>query len=275
MKLSISFFILFPILTILASKTSSAIEPNQWDNFQGGTTLSWTSGSLNPNPPVIVFNGGPAGAGDAYLLVTATGNPGAGGRMITFNQNQWAGNYLSAGVTMVSMHLNNYRTSPLSMRIVLRGAGGDFWSISPVNLPAQSGWQETQFSLAASNLTGGVNLTTTLSNVTEVRIIHSISGGLQGDIINATLGVDNITAAENPLPVELISFVAKQSGNNVLLSWATASEINNSGFEIERSTSIEDTWKTIGFVPGTIPVARQINIFLLIKTLMPGAIATD
>ncbi len=36
------------------------------------------------------------------------------------------------------------------------------------------------------------------------------------------------------VPVELISFTALQSENNILLEWQTATETNNSGFEIQR-----------------------------------------
>jgi hypothetical protein len=40
----------------------------------------------------------------------------------------------------------------------------------------------------------------------------------------------------NPLPVELISFTGKISGENILLNWATASELNNDYFIIEKAT---------------------------------------
>ncbi|MFA7381533.1 MAG: T9SS type A sorting domain-containing protein [Bacteroidia bacterium] len=40
----------------------------------------------------------------------------------------------------------------------------------------------------------------------------------------------------NPLPVEWISFTGKKVFDNVELSWITATEINNSHFEVERST---------------------------------------
>jgi hypothetical protein len=50
------------------------------------------------------------------------------------------------------------------------------------------------------------------------------------------------------VPVELISFSAIQNGNQVDLEWQTATEANNSGFEIERMKN--DIWETIGFVPG-------------------------
>ncbi len=51
------------------------------------------------------------------------------------------------------------------------------------------------------------------------------------------------------LPVELASFVSVISGNDVTLNWSTSSEINNSGFDIERSSSPE-VWEKIGFING-------------------------
>lgn len=51
------------------------------------------------------------------------------------------------------------------------------------------------------------------------------------------------------LPVELASFSASTSHNNIILSWETASEINNKGFEIERKLKNQD-WETVGFVGG-------------------------
>jgi hypothetical protein len=51
------------------------------------------------------------------------------------------------------------------------------------------------------------------------------------------------------IPVELTSFTANVSGNDVTLNWTTATETNNSGFTIERSQS-ESNWQKIGFVPG-------------------------
>ena len=51
------------------------------------------------------------------------------------------------------------------------------------------------------------------------------------------------------IPVELISFTARANNNTVELSWATATELNNYGFEIERKSL--DTWEKIGFVEGS------------------------
>ena len=55
---------------------------------------------------------------------------------------------------------------------------------------------------------------------------------------------------ENVTPVELVSFNAVLIDNDVQLSWATATETNNSGFEILRKAQNDQTWGTIGFVPG-------------------------
>ncbi|RSK43237.1 T9SS type A sorting domain-containing protein [Hymenobacter perfusus] len=41
--------------------------------------------------------------------------------------------------------------------------------------------------------------------------------------------------APSPLPVTLVSFSAKVKGNQVALNWVTASELNNKGFEVQRS----------------------------------------
>jgi len=51
------------------------------------------------------------------------------------------------------------------------------------------------------------------------------------------------------LPVELTSFTAQVTNEGVRLSWTTASELNNSGFEVQRSTN-QTNWATLGFVRG-------------------------
>ncbi|MCG6913041.1 T9SS type A sorting domain-containing protein [bacterium BMS3Abin03] len=52
-----------------------------------------------------------------------------------------------------------------------------------------------------------------------------------------------------PLPVELVSFTAEVMNNSVELNWQTATEINNYGFDIERSAD-SGKWQKIGFVEG-------------------------
>jgi photosystem II stability/assembly factor-like uncharacterized protein len=57
------------------------------------------------------------------------------------------------------------------------------------------------------------------------------------------------TVTGGVVPVELFSFTATANTKEVILNWSTATETNNSGFEILRSTK-ENDWNKIGFVPG-------------------------
>jgi hypothetical protein len=56
------------------------------------------------------------------------------------------------------------------------------------------------------------------------------------------------------VPVELASFAATVShlsnSNAVELSWATATELNNQGFFVERKTANSENWISLGFVDG-------------------------
>jgi hypothetical protein len=51
------------------------------------------------------------------------------------------------------------------------------------------------------------------------------------------------------VPVELVSFTATASSNIVTLNWSTATELNNHGFEIEKSFD-KSNWMAIGFKEG-------------------------
>jgi hypothetical protein len=51
------------------------------------------------------------------------------------------------------------------------------------------------------------------------------------------------------LPVELVSFSARVIQNKVTLSWRTATEVDNYGFEIERM-QLSSAWNKVGFVEG-------------------------
>jgi len=54
------------------------------------------------------------------------------------------------------------------------------------------------------------------------------------------------------LPVELTSFTSNVIGNKVELHWRTATEVNNYGFEVQRSVvgGQQSAWTSLGFVRG-------------------------
>jgi len=61
---------------------------------------------------------------------------------------------------------------------------------------------------------------------------------------------DGIIYVKGVVPVELSSFTAITTDNNVKLEWVTTTESNNYGFFIQRTADTNSKWKTIGFVPG-------------------------
>ena len=79
------------------------------------------------------------------------------------------------------------------------------------------------------------------------------------------MGADEST--DYPLPVELLSFTADISGNDIILNWSTASELNNRGFEIERKGS---AWESIGFVEGRGTTTEQQDYSFSDKNLPAG-----
>lgn len=62
--------------------------------------------------------------------------------------------------------------------------------------------------------------------------------------------IDDIEVATySVVPVELTSLSASVSESNIVLNWTTATEINNQGFEIQKSND-KKNWKVSGFVEG-------------------------
>jgi hypothetical protein len=78
--------------------------------------------------------------------------------------------------------------------------------------------------------------------------------------VNSTTGMFGkqlvVGANNNPLPVKLLYFTAKNNSSNVDLRWATASETNNAGFYIQRSVDGRN-FKEIAFVNGNKNSSQQ------------------
>ncbi|ARA91871.1 MAG: T9SS C-terminal target domain-containing protein [Bacteroidetes bacterium] len=64
----------------------------------------------------------------------------------------------------------------------------------------------------------------------------------------STFAVLKSNAAFPVLPVELVSFEALADGDRVVLTWTTASETNNAGFEVQRGTGT--SFEPVAFVEG-------------------------
>ncbi len=110
------------------------------------------------------------------------------------------------------------------------------------------------------NLTGGA----LASNVYwQIGSAATINGDFKGNILagtyitqvagtidGRTLGLTAVTLGGSAaLPVELTTFTVVLSNSAVELNWNTATEVNNYGFEIQKSTN-KSAWAIIGFVQG-------------------------
>ncbi len=89
-------------------------------------------------------------------------------------------------------------------------------------------------------LSGGVK--TRFNGISSPSFGISVIVGTRGTILRTDDG--------GALPVELSSFTYSVIENNITLSWTTSSELNNSGFIIERKTASEQ-WISVGNVQGT------------------------
>ncbi|MDH3268880.1 MAG: T9SS type A sorting domain-containing protein [Ignavibacteria bacterium] len=95
-------------------------------------------------------------------------------------------------------------------------------------------------------------------------------------VFGNTLG--ELTLAQLPavIPVELTSFTADANGNDVILSWQTATETNNSGFDILREVypangrAQNNNWNKIGFIEGHGTTTQENNYSYADKNLGPG-----
>ncbi len=85
--------------------------------------------------------------------------------------------------------------------------------------------------------------------------------------------MSTISGNDAILPVELSSFNAMVNKRDVILNWSTVSEINNSGFEVERANTKEQTqneWINAGFVQGRGTSTNPYNYLFKDKDLNTG-----
>ena len=78
---------------------------------------------------------------------------------------------------------------------------------------------------------------------------------------------------EGPLPVELARFDVASEGRRAQLTWQTASETNNAGFEVQRTTeesSGEAEWTVLGFVEGAGTTTSPQSYRFRTEPLPPG-----
>ena len=162
--------------------------------------------------------------------------------------------------------------------------GGNEWSILVdslgVRLSSISFSDANNGMVVGGSPEGGVILRTTDAGVSWILQYDGppAGGRLHGvsfsDANNGTAVGDNgtilhTTNGGNPVPVELTSFTASINGNEVILSWSTATELNNQGFEIQRKV-LGSEFAAVAFVKGQGTTTQQNQYSFSDKNLDEG-----
>lgn len=205
------------LLLVLMLSSTLLADPFGIDTFEDGTTQGWLVPGPHPSPPTNIASGGPAGAADNYLQVTALGGVTAGSRLSVQNFSQWTGSFTS--LSKITMDVNNFGPSELFLRFLfvnfsgvpgMSPASDVAWTLTPVIVAAGSGWQSVTFDLSPVNLFAPLgSVAGALGGVDELRLFHNPVPAFGGPTMGsppviAVLGVDNIAAVPEPLTAVLL-----------------------------------------------------------------------
>ena len=84
------------------------------------------------------------------------------------------------------------------------------------------------------------------SGTGRIAFRYYVTNGGSGGTNSNVIGIDEFSY-QSVLPVALLNFKGQIKDDNALLTWSTANEINNKGFEVEVSRD-NKTFSSIGFV---------------------------
>lgn len=196
--------------------TFAQVTADQVDDFEDGTTQSWTVGNpiVAENQISLPTDGGPDGAGDQYFRYTTTGAPnGQGSRCLIYSIDaQWTGDFIAQGVIGITMNVRAIDRD-LTMRVGFSDeTTASFLPVTqivsdPIVITAGTGWQEVTFPIQPSDLNilpfgDGATTTEVLQNVAEMRIFSQPleewvgEAGTPGDPSPPRImDLDNITAS--------------------------------------------------------------------------------
>jgi hypothetical protein len=140
----------------------------------------------------------------------------------------------SRELSLTRLSFYNFQAGRVYVFTVETSLNGSTWSpvLNNIN-SAEEEWTIVQFAQRSARY---------------VRV--TFNGNNQNNFANLWEG--EFWGPDGAFPVELTSFTAILSNNNVTLDWTTATETNNFGFDVERkiSNSPSDEWIKIGFVNG-------------------------
>jgi trimeric autotransporter adhesin len=163
------------------------------------------------------------------------------------------------GTTAYTIDNNNYSVAGTTQGILGYKSGTDYntlaaWKGATAQDAASKNVNVNFVSTADLHLTGASNGDVNLAGVPIAGITTDIDGNTR-HVSYPYMGADE---ASTPLPVELVALTAQAKNSDVLISWVTASEKNNRGFDIERSADGKHFTK-VSFVNGAGNSSRSIT----------------
>ncbi len=101
-------------------------------------------------------------------------------------------------------------------------------------------------------------------------VVDQVQARAQDGRVIAGTHANGTYSASKPIPVELTGFDATVDGQSVHLTWTTASETDNSGFDIEHKHD-DGTFEALDFVPGQgTATSPQTYRYEVTEELAPG-----
>jgi hypothetical protein len=279
-------------------------------NYNPSSASHWRQESIDLSayggfPSVIIAIRGVGGFGNNLWLddftvndaasicvsnVTAPGNYGCNPLVnITMNSTgNPTGGKLSVLQHIYTGYVSTY--SPINIAANTTATTHD-GSIFTPNVVSPDGWFTVAYSGNDFSGTANYDISIDLSSylflndITKVYIVKRTTIGSPWVALNTTTNGTSVKASgvtsfsdfaiagdslNNPLPVELTSFVAAINGRNVELKWTTSSELNNAGFDIERKTDASETWNKLGYINGNGTTSQSSNYSFTDRNLASG-----
>jgi len=134
---------------------------------------------------------------------------------------------------------------------LLGTTGGTWYNFA--NSSGATAWPAGEPFFSSSNASYTNHQYSTSALQANPNVAFRIGFKSDGGVTAAGVAIDNfeIQGPSNiTLPIELVSFTGVNQGDKNILKWLTESELNNEGFEVERSVNSKD-WEAIGFVAGS------------------------
>ncbi len=227
----------------------------------GGSTILYVSGSNSTKLYILTANGGATAFINPNTATLSAANVAGRGNIAAVTQGSANSDVWVDGPLLVARRLTISGNTATEAFLTTDGNGAGQFSAAYLNVAyLAAGSKRYLIGNCANNATNGI-ITKVINVTDEANVIdyssytHTVPGTWTtntngtGDLaikVNAngshtifSMNTNNSIAAFstgiNALPVSFGAFTANNNGANVVLNWNTLSEVNNAGFDIQRS----------------------------------------